>query len=57
MGYAVLRFKANNEGLWFFHCHILWHQAAGMAMAFHVGDDVAGFRIGTVTLNDMSVCP
>ncbi|EHK96357.1 putative Laccase-2 [Glarea lozoyensis 74030] len=39
MGYAVLRFKADNEGLWFFHCHILWHQAVGMAMALHVGSD------------------
>jgi FtsP/CotA-like multicopper oxidase with cupredoxin domain len=24
-------FDANNPGLWYVHCHILWHLAAGMA--------------------------
>ena len=36
MGYVVIRFKGDNPGLWFFHCHILWHQSVGMAMAFEV---------------------
>ncbi|KAF2103099.1 putative laccase-2 [Rhizodiscina lignyota] len=36
-GYVVLRFSPDNEGLWLFHCHVLWHQAVGMAMAFEVG--------------------
>ena len=36
-GYAVLRFLADNPGIWMFHCHILWHQASGMAMGFQVG--------------------
>jgi len=36
-GYAVLRFLATNPGIWMFHCHILWHQASGMAMGFQVG--------------------
>lgn len=36
-GYVVLRFRADNEGIWMFHCHILWHQASGMAMGFQVG--------------------
>lgn len=35
-GYTVLRFRADNPGLWMFHCHVLWHQASGMAMAFEV---------------------
>ena len=38
MGYVVLRFHANNPGLWLLHCHILWHQSVGMGMAFQVGD-------------------
>lgn len=38
-GYVVLRFRADNEGIWMFHCHILWHQASGMAMGFQVGGD------------------
>jgi FtsP/CotA-like multicopper oxidase with cupredoxin domain len=36
MGYVVLRFHANNPGLWLLHCHILWHQSVGMGMAFQV---------------------
>lgn len=39
MGYAVLRFRADNPGIWFFHCHILWHQGTGMAMALQIGGD------------------
>jgi FtsP/CotA-like multicopper oxidase with cupredoxin domain len=35
-GYAVLRFQADNPGIWAFHCHVLWHEASGMAMAFDV---------------------
>ncbi|KAJ5614643.1 hypothetical protein N7528_008297 [Penicillium herquei] len=35
-GYAVLRFRADNPGLWLFHCHVLWHQATGMAMLIDV---------------------
>lgn len=38
-GYVVIRFNANNEGIWMFHCHILFHQASGMAMGFQVGGD------------------
>ncbi|KAF8952436.1 hypothetical protein CPC16_003869 [Podila verticillata] len=29
---AVIRFKANNPGVWFFHCHIEWHLQAGLAV-------------------------
>lgn len=36
-GYAVLRFRADNPGVWLFHCHILWHLATGMAMVMDVG--------------------
>jgi FtsP/CotA-like multicopper oxidase with cupredoxin domain len=35
-GYIVLRFRADNEGIWMFHCHVLWHQASGMAMGFQM---------------------
>ncbi|KAL2391109.1 ferro-O2-oxidoreductase [Blastomyces gilchristii SLH14081] len=35
-GHAVLRFRADNPGIWLFHCHILWHLASGMAMVFDV---------------------
>ncbi|KAK5688636.1 hypothetical protein LTS10_000614 [Elasticomyces elasticus] len=35
-GYAVLRLRADNPGIWLLHCHVLWHMASGMAMAFEV---------------------
>lgn len=28
---VTVEFEANNPGLWYVHCHILWHLAAGMA--------------------------
>ena len=30
-GNFVIRFKADNPGVWFFHCHIDWHLATGLA--------------------------
>jgi hypothetical protein len=38
-GYVVIRFLADNPGVWMLHCHLLWHQASGMAMGVHVGTD------------------
>jgi iron transport multicopper oxidase len=29
-GNIVLRFKANNPGVWLFHCHIEWHVDSGL---------------------------
>jgi iron transport multicopper oxidase len=29
-GYIVLRFKADNPGVWLFHCHIEWHVDQGL---------------------------
>ena len=31
-GYVVIRFKADNPGVWFFHCHIDLHNTNGMGM-------------------------
>ncbi|KAI5956718.1 FET3 [Candida jiufengensis] len=30
--YMVLRFKADNPGVWLFHCHIEWHLDQGLAI-------------------------
>jgi FtsP/CotA-like multicopper oxidase with cupredoxin domain len=38
-GYVVIRFKADNEGMWMLHCHVLFHQGSGMAMGLHVGKE------------------
>ncbi|XP_069688169.1 uncharacterized protein [Periplaneta americana] len=37
LGYAVLRFIANNPGFWFFHCHFMYHHIIGMGTIFQVG--------------------
>ena len=29
-GNIVLRFKANNPGVWLFHCHLEWHMRSGL---------------------------
>lgn len=29
-GYAVLRFRSDNPGVWLFHCHLEWHVASGL---------------------------
>lgn len=33
-GYVIIRFKADNPGAWFFHCHIDLHNTNGMGMVF-----------------------
>ncbi|XP_019647142.1 PREDICTED: laccase-1-like [Branchiostoma belcheri] len=38
-GYVVLRFRADNPGWWFVHCHIEIHQLEGMAMMLREGTE------------------
>ncbi|KAG0242652.1 hypothetical protein BGW41_003755 [Actinomortierella wolfii] len=33
-GAIAIRFKADNPGVWLFHCHIEWHLQAGLALTF-----------------------
>lgn len=33
-GHIVLRFKADNPGVWIFHCHVDWHLEQGLAAVF-----------------------
>jgi iron transport multicopper oxidase len=33
-GWAVIRFVADNPGIWSMHCHIEWHMAAGLMTTF-----------------------
>jgi FtsP/CotA-like multicopper oxidase with cupredoxin domain len=35
-GRLVIQWKANNPGKWFFHCHIEWHLATGMARVVQI---------------------
>ncbi|KAJ3099865.1 hypothetical protein HDU96_010538 [Phlyctochytrium bullatum] len=43
-GYAILRFRADNPGIWLFHCHIEWHLEAGLVMTFIEAPD----RLNTI---------
>ncbi|CAE6438717.1 unnamed protein product [Rhizoctonia solani] len=36
---VVLRFKTDNPGPWFVHCHIDWHLEAGLALVFAEAPD------------------
>lgn len=53
-GYVVVRFKADNEGIWMLHCHVLFHQGSGMAMGLQVGGD-EGHEV--VDLSTNFLCP
>jgi len=37
--YAVLRFVADNPGMWHFHCHYLVHMVNGLSLVLNVGED------------------
>ncbi len=32
--WSLIRFVADNPGLWALHCHIAWHMEAGLMMQF-----------------------
>ncbi|KAL2264684.1 hypothetical protein VTJ83DRAFT_7194 [Remersonia thermophila] len=38
--YVVLRFKADNPGVWLFHCHIEWHVEMGLTATIIEAPDV-----------------
>lgn len=31
-GFVIIRFKSDNPGVWFFHCHVDWHLEQGLAI-------------------------
>lgn len=43
--FVLLRFRADNPGVWFFHCHIEWHLESGLAATFIEAPDVAQQRM------------
>lgn len=44
--YAVLRFKADNPGVWLFHCHIEWHVIMGLiATIVEIPEELRGKTI------------
>lgn len=47
--YFRLRFKADNPGVWFFHCHIDWHLLQGLAIVLI--EDPEGIRANESALS------
>ncbi|KAJ2720507.1 ferroxidase fet3 [Coemansia sp. Benny D115] len=45
--YAVLRFRADNPGVWLFHCHIDFHIMLGLQMTFVEAPELINERMGS----------
>ncbi|KAF7731926.1 ferroxidase fet3 [Apophysomyces ossiformis] len=43
--FTIIRFRADNPGVWFFHCHIEWHLESGLAATFIEAPKVAQERM------------
>ncbi|CCD25949.2 ferroxidase FET5 NDAI_0G01730 [Naumovozyma dairenensis CBS 421] len=54
-GHVVLRFKADNPGVWYFHCHVDWHLQQGLAAVF-IEDPFALQRQNSLTDNYKDIC-
>lgn len=45
-GWTLIRFVADNPGVWAFHCHIGWHNEAGLLMQFLTrADEIAKWTL------------
>ncbi|KAI1281547.1 Cupredoxin [Xylaria sp. FL0933] len=54
-GNIVLRFRADNPGVWLFHCHIEWHVTSGL-IATMVEAPLALQKSLTIPQNHLDVC-
>ncbi|KAK7397817.1 ferroxidase fet3 [Neonectria punicea] len=54
-GNIVMRFKADNPGIWLFHCHIEWHVVSGLIATF-VEDPLELQKTITLPENHLEVC-
>ncbi|ONH64974.1 Iron transport multicopper oxidase FET3 [Cyberlindnera fabianii] len=54
-GFVVLRFKADNPGVWFFHCHTEWHAVQGLGVVFvEAADEVLKKQV--LPLQNREIC-
>jgi iron transport multicopper oxidase len=54
-GYLVIRFKADNPGVWMYHCHMVFHLAAGMTVTLIESPDILQ-RTLTVDQQALDLC-
>lgn len=56
MGYTVVRFRTDNPGYWFFHCHSILHLVEGMSLVFNVSyEDHPPIPPGFPTCHDFDI--
>ncbi|KAG5418637.1 FET3 [Candida metapsilosis] len=55
-GYFVLRFKADNPGVWFFHCHVDWHLEQGLALVLVEAPEEIQAHHKHISANHVEVC-
>ncbi|ETP45561.1 hypothetical protein F442_08048 [Phytophthora nicotianae P10297] len=56
-GYVVLRFTADNPGVWIMHCHIDWHLDAGLTMILVEGEiELQKAGVGAFANSILSIC-
>lgn len=55
-GYFVLRFKADNPGVWFFHCHVDWHLEQGLALVLVEAPEEIQAHQKHISANHVQVC-
>ncbi|KAG6488213.1 hypothetical protein ZIOFF_056972 [Zingiber officinale] len=55
-GWAVIRFVANNPGVWIMHCHLEQHLPLGLAMAFEVEDGTTPESVLPPPPSDFPTC-
>lgn len=53
-GWALIRFKADNPGMWALHCHISWHMEAGLLMQIQARDDI--MKDWTIPADVLALC-
>lgn len=53
-GWTLVRFVADNPGVWLMHCHMIWHAEAGMGM--YVVSGVDAMRNWTVPEQSRRAC-
>ncbi|KAF4470013.1 Iron transport multicopper oxidase FET3 [Fusarium albosuccineum] len=54
-GNIVMRFKADNPGVWLFHCHIEWHVVSGLIATF-VEDPLTLQKTIKIPKNHLDAC-
>ncbi|KAH9907865.1 Cupredoxin [Xylariomycetidae sp. FL2044] len=55
-GNIVLRFRADNPGVWLFHCHIEWHVTSGLVATFVEAPLDLQETIVTIPQDHLDVC-